>query len=119
MNVHILFGPAEKMSISLDDEVQFRCAGYVQAEIERYAETLAETDEEEQDDDNEDEEIENTTGDEVRSNAGDESKKNTKAKKAKMKTRIIKEGSSVPYVLNDPFQQALYFSRPPLPITAA
>ncbi|KAJ7216553.1 hypothetical protein GGX14DRAFT_441986 [Mycena pura] len=92
VNVHILFGPAEKMSISLDDEVQFRCAGYVQAEIERYAETLAETDEEEQDDDDEDEEIENATGDEGRSNAGDESKKNTKAKKApKMKTRIIKE----------------------------
>ncbi|CAK5263770.1 unnamed protein product, partial [Mycena citricolor] len=38
VNMYILFG--ERMSITLDDEVQFRCAGYVQAQVERYAETL-------------------------------------------------------------------------------
>lgn len=28
------------MALSLDDEIQYRCAGYIQAEIERYAEFL-------------------------------------------------------------------------------
>ncbi|KAG6901242.1 hypothetical protein DXG01_001264, partial [Tephrocybe rancida] len=28
------------ISLTLDDEVQYRCAGYIQAEIERYADTL-------------------------------------------------------------------------------
>jgi cohesin complex subunit SA-1/2 len=32
--------PLSSLSLSLDDEVQYRCAGYIQAEIERYAETL-------------------------------------------------------------------------------
>ncbi|KAF8062324.1 hypothetical protein FPV67DRAFT_1508040 [Lyophyllum atratum] len=50
LDLHVLFSPAgttdgdplptATVSISLDDEVQYRCAGYIQAEIERYAETL-------------------------------------------------------------------------------
>ncbi|KAI0089427.1 hypothetical protein BDY19DRAFT_1070111 [Irpex rosettiformis] len=54
MNLHILFCPAQsiapdgselptaKLALTLDDETQYRCAGFVQAEIERYAEELAE-----------------------------------------------------------------------------
>ncbi|KAI0698963.1 hypothetical protein C8T65DRAFT_719862 [Cerioporus squamosus] len=34
--------PTAALPLSLDDEVQYRCAGFVQAEIERYAEELAE-----------------------------------------------------------------------------
>lgn len=44
--------------MSLDDEVQCRCAGFVQAEIERYAEEIAEAEpaEESRSDDESDEE---------------------------------------------------------------
>ena len=50
MNLHILFCSAQKndadggvlpmasLALTLDDEVQYRCAGFIQAEIERYAE---------------------------------------------------------------------------------
>ena len=52
MNLHILFCPAQaiaadgsplptaSLSLTLPDEVQYRCAGYLQAEIERYAEEI-------------------------------------------------------------------------------
>jgi cohesin complex subunit SA-1/2 len=52
MNLHVLFSSSEavhpdgqefplaRLSLSMDDEVQYRCAGFVQAEIERYAEEL-------------------------------------------------------------------------------
>jgi cohesin complex subunit SA-1/2 len=55
MNIHVLFCPTEtvaadgasfpiaSLALSLDDEVQYRCAGFIQAEIERYAEELGET----------------------------------------------------------------------------
>ncbi|KAI0058337.1 hypothetical protein BV25DRAFT_1283433 [Artomyces pyxidatus] len=55
MNLHILFcTPAEEdaemsssqqslLALSLDDEVQYRCAGFVQAEIERYADELGDS----------------------------------------------------------------------------
>ncbi|OBZ76095.1 Cohesin subunit psc3 [Grifola frondosa] len=55
MTLHILFCPAESIApdgsrlptaslpLTLEDEVQYRCAGFVQAEVERYAEELAET----------------------------------------------------------------------------
>jgi hypothetical protein len=33
---------AESLALQLDDEVQYRCAGFVQAAIERYAEVLEE-----------------------------------------------------------------------------
>jgi cohesin complex subunit SA-1/2 len=96
INVHIAFGPAEKMAILLDDEVQFRCAGYVQAEIERYSETLVEPDAGEQDEDedeDEDEEKENDSGDEG-SDTGDKGKKTGKGKAnaPKTKKRTVKEG---------------------------
>lgn len=52
LDLHVLFAPGAThdangnpspiaaISITLDDEVQYRCAGYIQAEIERYADTL-------------------------------------------------------------------------------
>lgn len=52
MNLHILFCPSQSilpdgsrlptasLPLSLDDEVQYRCAGFIQAEIERYGDEL-------------------------------------------------------------------------------
>ncbi|KAH9934133.1 uncharacterized protein B0H18DRAFT_1207681 [Fomitopsis serialis] len=54
MNLHILFCPTQSIApdgsrlptaslpLSLDDETQYRCAGYIQAAIERYADELEE-----------------------------------------------------------------------------
>ncbi|KXN89772.1 Cohesin subunit psc3 [Leucoagaricus sp. SymC.cos] len=56
LDLHILFAPTQlvpdlefgsveevdPMSLKLDDETQYRCAGYIQAEIERFAELLEE-----------------------------------------------------------------------------
>lgn len=54
MNLHILFAPPQPdaddanvpptatLPLTLDEEVQYRCAGFVQAEIERYAEDMEE-----------------------------------------------------------------------------
>lgn len=35
--------PIASLALSLDDEIQYRCAGFIQAEIERYAEGLGGT----------------------------------------------------------------------------
>jgi len=52
MNIHILFCPARtiatnggllptaSLALTLDDEVQYRCAGFIQAEIERFSEVI-------------------------------------------------------------------------------
>jgi hypothetical protein len=55
LNLHILFcpprdseaedPPRDLLSLTLDEEVQFRCAALVQAEIERFTEEVAEHDE--------------------------------------------------------------------------
>ena len=54
MTLHILFAstaeedaegnplPLSPLALSMGDELQYRCAGFVQAEIERYAEELEE-----------------------------------------------------------------------------
>ncbi|KAG5728111.1 Cohesin subunit psc3 [Termitomyces sp. T112] len=64
LDLHVLFAPGAtydangnpspmaSISITLDDEVQYRCAGYVQAEIERYADTLGSTSDESEQDQN-------------------------------------------------------------------
>ncbi|KAF7329868.1 SCD domain-containing protein [Mycena kentingensis (nom. inval.)] len=80
MNVHILFG-STPMSIPMDDEMQFRCAGYVQAEIERYAENLA--DEVEGDDDEEEQ------ADRSENEDGEDARK--KKQKPKPKKRAIRD----------------------------
>ena len=57
LDLHVLFAstdavdpdgkplPIASLALTLDDEVQYRCAGYIQAEIERYAEFLGNDDE--------------------------------------------------------------------------
>ncbi len=70
MNLDILFCPAQTvapdgsdlptaaLALTLDDETQYRCAGFVQAEIERYAEELDENKSEDGDSDEQDSERE-------------------------------------------------------------
>ncbi|KAL4076765.1 hypothetical protein V8B97DRAFT_2084279 [Scleroderma yunnanense] len=75
MNLYILFCPTqataadgqdlptEPLAIQLDDEVQYRCAGFIQATIEQYAELLEADrpqEESQKDDSSEDEEPEST-----------------------------------------------------------
>jgi cohesin complex subunit SA-1/2 len=61
LNIHNLFHPAGpdatgsrlalgSMALSMEDEVQHRCAGYIQAEIERYAEDIEDIAEDDGDD---------------------------------------------------------------------
>ena len=57
LDLHVLFAstdtvdpdgkplPIASLALTLDDEVQYRCAGYIQAEIEKYAEFLGNDDE--------------------------------------------------------------------------
>ena len=40
--------PTALVPLKLDDEIQYRCAGYMQAEIERYAELISETEDKKQ-----------------------------------------------------------------------
>jgi len=59
LDLHVLFAstdtfdpegnplPIASLALTLDDEVQYRCAGYIQAEIERYAEFLGNDDRDE------------------------------------------------------------------------
>lgn len=88
LDLHVLFAtldphegtilPTASVSLTLDDEVQYRCAGYIQAEIERYADSLgmrAADDEEEGEKDSDGEE----TSD------GEQADETKKAKRAKGK----------------------------------
>ena len=61
----------------MDDEVQYRCAGYIQAEIYRYAEFL---------DDNADEEEDNQKSD-AEELSEDENEGNSTTKKKEVKPR--------------------------------
>ncbi|KAA1471951.1 hypothetical protein DENSPDRAFT_148019 [Dentipellis sp. KUC8613] len=76
MQLHILFCPPQSaetatenpptsfFSLTLDDEVQYRCVGFVQAEIERYAEELEEDDSESQESEDEEEQSNSEGGQE-------------------------------------------------------
>lgn len=59
----------------MDDEIQYRCAGYIQAEIERYAEFL---DDEVDEDDNQKSDADEQSEDE---NEGNQAVKESKAQK--------------------------------------
>lgn len=82
----------------MDDAVQSRCAGYVQAEIERYAEEL----EQEADDHSESDGDDTVQGesdsedDEGRSGAKPKKAKKVKKAKAKAKKAVEKEGTPGP-----------------------
>ena len=69
LNIHNLFHSAGReanasslalgsLALPMEDEVQYRCAGYIQAEIERYAEEI------EEDEEDDDEESSGTESDE-------------------------------------------------------
>ena len=57
LDLYVLFSPVNAVDaegaplptaivpLILDDEIQYRCAGYMQAEIERYAEVISEMEE--------------------------------------------------------------------------
>ena len=92
MNLHILFCPAQTvapdgsdlptaaLALTLDDETQYRCAGFVQAEIERYAEDH---------DENKSEEAESDEQDSEREQSDEEREpKATRVKKSKGKQRV-------------------------------
>ncbi|KAI0703063.1 hypothetical protein BC835DRAFT_1319789 [Cytidiella melzeri] len=92
MNLHILFCPAQSiapdgsalptaaLAMTLDDENQYRCAGFVQAEIERYAEELNNNADAEPASDGEDSEQDRSEGEEEREGKG---AKKTGQKKSK------------------------------------
>lgn len=68
--------PTATLALTLDDETQYRCAGYIQAEIERYAELL------------DDEDNRSDRSDVEGSDNGEENEKQTKKKK-----KVAKEGT--------------------------
>lgn len=95
MNLHILFCPAQStapdgsllptasLALTLDDETQYRCAGFVQAEIERYAEELDEISQAE-----EDVSEEEGTDDQAEDDKPAKAKKNNK-KKGKHASKVV------------------------------
>lgn len=119
MNLHVLFAPevvdpsgpspspiSAMRALTLDDEVQYRCAGFVQAEIERFAEELAENaqgdDQGQAADDDEDDESQHSDSEEDEP-APSKKKKGTKAKKGKKgaKERELSEFSVVVLQYNE------------------
>ncbi|KAI8989117.1 hypothetical protein BD414DRAFT_486064 [Trametes punicea] len=108
LTLHILFCPSETilpdgtrlptaaLPLSLDDEVQYRCAGFVQAEIERYAEEIAEAPAEEGEGDSESDEedeqldaVEPTKG--KRGRAGKAAKSTSPTPRVESRSQLEKE----------------------------
>ncbi|KAL0579193.1 cohesin complex subunit [Marasmius crinis-equi] len=69
----VLAHATEPVALTMDDEVQWRCAGYVQAEVERYTESLEQEDGNEEEDGTSDEDE-----DEGAQEGGEEAAKKTK-----------------------------------------
>ncbi|KAI0074611.1 hypothetical protein K474DRAFT_1765478 [Panus rudis PR-1116 ss-1] len=82
--------PTTLLALTMDDETQYRCAGFVQAEIERYAEELEELapDEEEDEDEDDDEDANNSDHDEAANT------KKAKGKKGKRSPHLVVGGKS-------------------------
>ena len=86
LDLHVLFSSSQTVAadgsplstasvpLILDDEVQYRCAGFIQAEIERYAEAL---------DDGGDDDDDDKGSDEEESSDDDKATETTKRKKSK------------------------------------
>ena len=71
------------LKLECSEELQARCSGYVEAEIERYSERLAQELEAEEEDADEDEEQENTSGSDTEmEESAKKRKKKAKGKKA-------------------------------------
>lgn len=123
LDLHVLFSskqtvaadgsplPTASVALEMDDEVQYRCAGYIQAEIERYADTLA--DEAGDDDDGGDDEDEDDEGPDGDNTPGSKKKKQkstvTKTKKAE------KEGEASLRLTSRIFSLVPYCSRCDIP----
>ncbi|KAG6868507.1 hypothetical protein C0993_001847 [Termitomyces sp. T159_Od127] len=90
LDLHVLFAPGAthdangnpspmaSISITLDDEVQYRCAGYIQAEVERYADTLTSASDDNEQDQNQ---SGDESGDELPTEDADGTAKSSKGKK--------------------------------------
>jgi cohesin complex subunit SA-1/2 len=95
MDLHILFGAtvsavsedqemdANPMTLILDDEAQYRCAGFIQAEIERFKDHLEEVYPSAEADDSA-----GSDGDGSETEAPSKKQKKPKTKKQKTKTTI-------------------------------
>lgn len=135
MNLHVLFAPevvdpsgpspspiSAMRALTLDDEVQYRCAGFVQAEIERFAEELAENDQGDDQgqgaDEDEDDESQHS-GSEEDEPAPSKKKKGTKAKKGKKGAKEREISKFLVVVLQDHeltlLRRRLTFQKPLLP----
>ena len=91
MDLHVLFSakqtlsadgnplPIASLALSMDDEVQYCCAGYIQAEIDRYAEFL---DDNADEDDNQKSDADELSGDENEENPATKKKEDKARKKA-------------------------------------
>ncbi|KAI9060084.1 hypothetical protein FKP32DRAFT_1578832 [Trametes sanguinea] len=103
LTLHVLFCPSETtmpdgsrlptaaLPLSLDDEVQYRCAGFVQAEIERYAEEIAEPPSEEADgseDDSNDEDEQSEPEEQTKKKRGRAGKGKAAAKSTSPSPRV-------------------------------
>lgn len=101
MDLHILFGAAaaaaasedqdmeeNPMTLILDDEAQYRCAGFVQAEIERFKDHLEEIYPPKKDDD-----IEGSEGDGSETEGPSKKQKKSKGKKTKVKANDTIKGA--------------------------
>ena len=98
MNLHILFCPAQStapdgsalptaaLALTLDDEQQYRCAGFIQAEIERYSEELEDLSIPDED------ESEANESDEPAEDEGPSKPKKNNKKKAKQPAKIEPTG---------------------------
>ncbi|TFK31727.1 hypothetical protein BDQ12DRAFT_93119 [Crucibulum laeve] len=90
LDLHVLFAaaqtvsadgkllPTATLSLTMDDEIQYRCAGYVQAEIERYADSL---DEEVEEEDDEEEAAKDSDEDDSDEEQPEQAKNTKKARK--------------------------------------
>ncbi|THH30478.1 hypothetical protein EUX98_g3693 [Antrodiella citrinella] len=100
MNLHILFCqspgdaplPTSTIALSFTDEVQYRCAGFVQAEIERYAEELEELAPDAEDESDEEESDLSDSGDEDAPKR--KKRKKGKGKKAAAAAATVNKSSS-------------------------
>lgn len=89
--------PTAAVALSMDDETQYRCAGYIQAEIERYTELIGDSD---------DEDKENATS------ADDSDSEAPKTKKARKPAKAKKHDKKGMVLFSQVFVCSHYFVSP-------
>ncbi|KAJ3761453.1 hypothetical protein EV360DRAFT_37795 [Lentinula raphanica] len=111
LDLHILFLSAQdnaedmlpSLALAMDDEVQWRCAGYVQAEVERYADALDRG--KKSDSSKEVDESEDSNGDDSPDNEDGQSK----ARNSRHKSTSRRNASEVDYTSRTLLQQEYVF----------